>query len=144
MRRVEPFALWVGHVGDARDLKGLLAQEVAALVDLAANELPAHVTRELIYCRFPLVDGAGNAPGLLKVAVATLTGLIRERTPTLVYCSAGMSRTPAVVAVALAAATDGSPAHWLTHLAKFGAADVSPALWEDVCRAGGFGPDPTL
>jgi hypothetical protein len=134
MRQVQPYPLWLGHVGDVRDLSGMLAAGVSALVDLAVDEPPARVTRELIYCRFPLVDGTGNAPPLLRLAIDTTAGLIRAALPTLVICSSGLSRTLAVAAAGLAAATGRPAAECLTELARVRPGDVSPGLWQDVRR----------
>jgi len=88
--------LWLGNIADARDLKTVLAADISAIVDLALNELPANVTRELAYLRFPLVDGADNPPWLLQGAVQALAHLIRANVPTLVYCSTGHSRSVCV------------------------------------------------
>jgi hypothetical protein len=132
VRPIPGYPLWLGHVGDVRDLRAVLAAGIVAVVDLALNEPPAAVTRELVYCRFPLVDGAGNPPWLLRSAVETLAGLVRSGTPTLVFCGAGMSRTPAVAAAALSRACGVSPAEALVLIAQAGAADVSPGLWRDL------------
>src|SRR5262245_15566735 len=102
MRRVASYSLWLGNVGDTRDLRKILDAGIAALVDLALEEPPAKITRELVYCRFPLVDGGGNSPWLLRAAVETTAGFVRSRTPTLVYCGAGMSRSLIIAAAALA------------------------------------------
>jgi hypothetical protein len=133
MRTIAPHSLWLGHVGDARDLRGVLNAGIAALVDLALNEPPATVTRELVYCRFPLVDGSGNAPWLLRAAVETTAGLLHSETPTLVYCASGMSRSLVIAAAAIARLTNRSPDHCLAEIALTGPHDVSPALWQDVC-----------
>jgi hypothetical protein len=134
MRQLVPYSLWLGHVGDARNLRALLAAGIAAVVDLALNEPPAAITRELAYCRCPLVDGAGNAPWLLRLAVETTASLLRARTPTLVYCSGGMSRSPAIAAAALAVVTGRPLANCLAEVVAAGAHDVSPGLWRDVSR----------
>lgn len=71
MRRIESHSLWLGSVVDAWDLRQVLNAGVQAIVDLAANESPLQLTRDLIYCRFPLVDGVGNDPVLLRLAIDT-------------------------------------------------------------------------
>src|SRR5262245_25290362 len=135
MRQIPPYSLWLGHVGDARDLRGLLDAGIAALVDLALNEPPVAVTRELVYCRFPLVDGADNPVWLLRAAVETTAALLRANVPTLVFCSGGISRTPAVAACALAH-LKGLPAEeCLADLARDGKCDVSTTLWLDLVAA---------
>src|SRR5207244_524756 len=90
MRQLSGLPLWLGHVGDARDLRAVLSAGILAVVDLALNEPPVRITRELVYCRFPLLDGMGNPPWLVRAAVDTVARLLRAGTPTLVYCSGGM------------------------------------------------------
>jgi hypothetical protein len=135
MRRIEPYALWLGHVGDARDPRRVLDAGITALVDLALEELPAVKLREVVYCRFPLEDGTGNAPKLLRLAVQTVAGFLRAGTPTLVFCGAGLSRSPAIAAAALALYTGQSCGECLALLKQFGPGDVSPGLWQEVRQA---------
>ncbi|MBY0460374.1 MAG: hypothetical protein K2V38_23920, partial [Gemmataceae bacterium] len=85
MRRIPGYPLWVGSTAAARDLRAILAADIAAVVDLALSEPPPPLTRELVYCRFPLVDGAGNPPWLLRAAIETAARLVRAGVPTLVF-----------------------------------------------------------
>jgi protein-tyrosine phosphatase len=135
MRRVRDYSLWLGHVGDARDQGVLFAAGVEAVVDLALDEVPVPLARELVSCRFPLIDGVGNPRWLLRAAVETVAGLIRAGVPTLVYCGAGMSRTPAVAGAAIALVRGCPPAEGLALVLQSGAADVSPALWSEIRAA---------
>ena len=132
MRRIVEFSLWVGHVGDMRDLRAVLATGILAVVDLAMNEPPATVTRELAYCRFPLVDGTGNPPWLLQAAIDCVAGLLRSDTPTLVFCGAGMSRSPCIAAAAIARVRGCSAEEALSEVATSGSVDVAPGLWSEV------------
>jgi hypothetical protein len=132
MRQIPGYSLWVGHVGDICDLRSLLSAGILAVVDLALNEPPAVLTRELVYCRFPLVDGAGNSPWIVRAAVEAIAGLLRSRTPTLVYCGAGMSRSPTIAAAAVARVRGCSWSDALARVIQSGAADVSPGLLSDV------------
>ncbi|HUG90413.1 MAG TPA: dual specificity protein phosphatase family protein [Planctomycetaceae bacterium] len=132
MRRIGDSSLFIGHVGDLRDVRSLHAAGIAAVVDLAANEAPAALTRDLIYCRLPLVDGAGNPEWLLRAAVMLLATFVRDDVPCLVCCSAGMSRSPAVAAAALARARSMPAKEALEQVAAVGAIDVSPGLWQEV------------
>jgi protein-tyrosine phosphatase len=132
MRRVPDCSLWLGHAGDGRDLRAVHRAGLLALVDLAVNEPPVAVTRELAYCRFPLVDSPGNPPWLLRAAVETTAGLLRAEVPTLLFCANGMSRTPAVAAAAIALARGLAPEEALALVAKAGPHDVSPGLWQEV------------
>lgn len=132
MRRVAPYDLWIGHAGDARNLRAVLDAGIAALVDLAAAEPPISVTRDLVYCRFPLVDGPGNSSWLLRLAVDTTAALLRARTPTLVCCGAGMSRSPAIAAAAVAVVTGQPPEACLEELAAGGPCDVASGLWKSI------------
>jgi protein-tyrosine phosphatase len=132
MRRIEGHSLWLGHTGDARDSSAILAAGVLVLVDLALNESPPALPRELAYCRFPLLDGPGNPPWLLRTAIETVAGLVRCSTPALVYCSAGLSRSPCIAAGALSLAHGLSADEALVLVARSGPADVSPGLWSEV------------
>lgn len=132
MYRLAPYSLWLGNVGDIRDLRRVLAEGVRAVIDLAANEPPAFVTREIVYCRFPLLDGAGNPPWIVRAAVQMLVELLEAHVPTLVYCGAGMSRSPAIVAAALTRLNHRPLDDNLTDVLDAHAADVSSALWSEV------------
>jgi protein-tyrosine phosphatase len=132
MYQVEETSLWLGHVAEARNLRPVFDREVVAIVDLAAAELPLALPRDLAYFRFPLVDGAGNLPWLLRAAVNAVVGLIGSNTTTLVCCSAGMSRSRAVAAAAVARVRRCSLAVGLAAVAQRGPVDVSPGLWKDI------------
>ncbi len=132
MRLVPGFPLWIGHIGDVRDPRTLLSTGILAVIDLAVNEPPAVLPRELVYCRFPLIDGAGNPPWLLRAAVECVAGFLRSGTPTLVYCGAGMSRSPCIAAAAIACVRGCSADEALLSIAKTGAVDVMPGLWAEV------------
>ncbi|HEY8505971.1 MAG TPA: hypothetical protein VIL46_15405 [Gemmataceae bacterium] len=132
MRQLEPYPLWIGNSTEARDIRRILAAGIGAIIDLALSEPPIAVTREVVYCRFPLVDGVGNPPWLVRVAVETTASLIRAKVPTLSCCGAGMSRSPAVTAAALALAERRDPAECLELIAGLGGMDVSPGFWREV------------
>src|SRR5436189_138299 len=87
---------------------------------------PGDEPRELIYLRFPLLDGEDNEPALLIQAMQTVARLLQARIPTLVCCGGGLSRSPAIVAAALALAdTDGKELDaWLEKMAHLGPLDV--------------------
>ena len=106
MREIQSELLWTGNARDARDARGLIGGGIAAVIDLAYEELPAQLPRQLVYCRFPIVDGAGNDPSLLRLALLTTVELLRSGTPAIVACSAGMSRSPAIAICALAVHVD--------------------------------------
>jgi hypothetical protein len=135
MRRIDGFSLWIGSARDARDIKGVLDAEIEVIVDLAMMCEPVTPTRELVYLRFPLVDGSGNPPWLIRAAIQAVDGLIRDRVPTLVACDGGMSRSLAISAAALAKQVSGEmPDEMLRRVSGNGPADVHPVLWADVNR----------
>jgi protein-tyrosine phosphatase len=135
MRQVIPQILWIGNAREARDISSVLAQDIVAVIDLAIEEPPIVFPRDIVYCRFPLLDGAGNPPALIKAAVETATTLVRHSIPTLVTCGGGMSRSPAIVAGALARVKRADRRKMLEQVAASGPHDVSPAFWSDVTRA---------
>ncbi len=132
MRRIAGYSLWLGHLGDARQQERLHAAGILAVVDLALNESPVTLPRELTYCRFPLLDGPGNPPWLLRAAMETVARLVREDVPTLVCCGAGISRSPCVAGAAIALARHCLPAEGLALVLESGASDISPGLWSDI------------
>jgi hypothetical protein len=135
MREILPGRLWLGHAGDGRDVARLSEAGIAAVVNLAAEEASPALPRSIIYCRFPIVEGAQEVPGILDAATRTLVSLLQHRIPTLVYCSAGMSRSPALAAAAVSIAYGGTPEERLRQITSGQAHDVSPLLWEAVRQA---------
>lgn len=135
MRKVNGFSLWIGTARDARDIKRLLDAGIEAVVDLAMEELPVSPTRELVYLRFPLLDGEGNPRWMLRAAMNAVEELVRSGVPTLVACSGGVSRSPAVVAMVVARIKSGQPETVLGELQSAGPCDVSPGLWREMIAA---------
>ena len=87
------------------------------------------MTRDLVYLRYPIADSGGIHPGCYA-ATDAVAGLALSDS-TLIKCS-GMSRSPAIAAMALAWATGRPPEDCLAALATHGPIDVSPALWSDL------------
>lgn len=137
MRRIEPHQLWIGHAGDSSDVARLRATGIRAIVDLAANELPLtdRLSREMVYCRYPLSDGAKNDRWIVRCALRAIVEFLRAEEPTLVFCSAGMSRSPAMVAGAIAILTGKDAAECLQAVVADGPSDVSHAMWDAVVGA---------
>ena len=132
MREVIAKTLWVGTATDARDIAGVLGQQIVAVVDLAMEEPAIQFPRDIIYCRVPLVDGSGNRPQVVRVAVDLVASLIATRVPTLVACAAGMSRSPIIVAAALTK-VDGLSLEEALELVTAGVPhDVSTSLWAEI------------
>lgn len=132
MQQISQYPLWLGHAGDGRNVQQLFAAGIRARVELAGEEAPAPTPRDLIACRFPLVDGAGNDEQVLALALRTVAELMRREVPTLVCCGAGMSRSPAVAAGALTLAFGERPEVWLKRIADQRPTDIAPALWSAV------------
>ena len=130
--QISPYPLWVGHAGDGSNAKLLHDLGIEAVVQVAAEEPPIATPRGLLYHRFPLLDGSGNPPEFLRLAVGTVAALIRLRVPTLVCCGMGLSRSPAIAAAALAVALREPPDEVLRMLATCHPVDVSPGLWSEV------------
>jgi Dual specificity phosphatase, catalytic domain len=127
--------LFIGNAIDARDLSRLYENQIAAVVDLAADEPPAQLAREMIYFRIPIIDGGENPNEFLETAVRCVVLLLENNIRTLVACRAGMSRSPAIAAAAMAIVLKRSPDECLTAIATAGPHDVSPLLWSRVKTA---------
>jgi hypothetical protein len=134
MRQIEPHALWLGHAGDGRDPRAILDAGIQAVVQLAAEEPDLELPRDLIFCRFPLIDGPSNDLKLLDLATTTVANLLEKNVPLLVCCGGGMSRSPAIAAAALAMVYQEQPDDCLKQIAEHHPADVVPGLWFDVKR----------
>lgn len=141
MNQIEPYPIWIGHGGEAHDFSRLFDMGIEAVVELAVEEPSFPSARDMIACRFPLIDGVGNAPHVLSLAMGTVAALIAAKVPLLVSCGNGMSRAPAVVAAALAAVHHEPPEECLKRVTRHHPSDVSPGLWDDVCRAAPHGSD---
>jgi hypothetical protein len=137
MHRILELPLWFGNARDAADVRRVMDAGVEAVVQVAAEEPPLTLPRDLIYCRIPLLDGADNPPKLLELAIAVTAHLLQTRTPTLVCCSSGLSRSPALTAAALARCRpgEGDAEAWLAKIAAHHRLDVSPALWNELHRS---------
>ena len=133
MRAINPGLLWIGNALDAREVRAVLGLGVRAVIDLAANELPIQYPRDIAY-RFPLTDGLGNNEAMLRSAISVAAEFLQSRVPTLVACSAGMSRSPAIVAAAVARVEKAEPDDVLLRIASTGPHDVAPGLWSEIKR----------
>lgn len=132
MNCIIPNLLWTGNTAEARNPTLILDTGICAVVDLALEEPPPVLTRELIVCRFPIIDGGGNPLDTLRAAVTTTASLIGMQIPLLVACSGGMSRSPAVAAAALAVDRKERPDEVLANCFKGKPCDLSAALWLDL------------
>ena len=132
IREIHPDCLFVGNAMDCRDLGLLSDNRIAAVVDLAANEPPAQLARDMIYCRIPIVDGDANPNAIIETAVRCVVTLVNNNIRAMVACSAGMSRSPAIAAAAMAILTKIQPDECLRTITSDAPHDVSPLLWSHV------------
>ncbi|TWU38704.1 hypothetical protein Q31b_37820 [Novipirellula aureliae] len=124
--------LLISDAVSARDLKSIYDQDIAAVVDLAANEPPAVLGRDIIYCRFPLHDDESNTDEMLTAAIQCLRSLLQNNFRILVACSAGMSRSPTIAAAAISMMSGESLQDCLLSISSQVPHDVSPSLLESV------------
>jgi protein-tyrosine phosphatase len=137
MNQISHYRLWAGHAADGRDVQEIFARDIRAIVQLAIEELPLRLPHEISYLRIPLVDGDGNDPSLLRLAIGAVAALIEARIPTLVCCGGGMSRSPAIIAAAIARVENADLHDSLKAVTQSHPSDVSPALWDEVSRVAG-------
>ncbi len=132
MRTVTPDLVWIGNASEARDIRSVVNLGITAVVDLAYEESPIQFPRDIVYCRFPLVDGVGNKRALVCAAIETIAHFLVARIPTLVACGAGMSRSPAILAAAIVR-VEGIPlVEALQRVIAGRPHDVSSSLLEDI------------
>jgi protein-tyrosine phosphatase len=132
MRQILPYQLWLGNARDAHEFRAILDAGIMAVVQLAVEEPPVMLPREMLYCRFPIIDGTGSDPKTLDLAIITVANLLEKRVPTLVCCGAGMSRSPAIAAAALSLVYQEPADECLKKVAEHFPADVAPAFWNEV------------
>jgi protein-tyrosine phosphatase len=130
MNQILPYLLRVGHSGDGEDFKVLFDAGVRAVVQLAWEDAPILLPRDLILCRFPLIDGPGNRPEMLRLAIKTVHEMLQEQISVLVCCGSGVSRAPALAAAALARYSGKPLNECLQEVTRHRHADVHPALYE--------------
>ncbi len=134
MRDVFDQRLYIGDAISARDLTRIYDYEFAAVVDLAANEPPAVLGRDIIYCRFPLSDDDSNDDAIIAAAIQCVRELFERRFKVLVACSVGMSRSPVIAAAALSISKGEPFSDTLIRITSKIPHDVSPALVTSVQR----------
>jgi hypothetical protein len=132
MREAITNCLWLGNSAEARDITAVLGLGIVAIIDLAMEEPAIHFPRDILYCRIPLVDGSGNRPEIIRAAVDITASLIDSRVPTLVACGACTSRSPIIVAAALARVDGRSLEQALEDITAGVAHDISTSLWAEV------------
>ena len=132
MHEIQKDLLWTGNAGDLREPRPLFAAGIEAVIDLALEEQPARLPRLLVYCRFPIVDGGGNNPELLRLAVQTTVDLLASGIRTLVACSAGLSRSPTIATFALAAHFGLPPEDVLSRINETRSLELHGELWDAV------------
>lgn len=132
MNRIALHSLWIGHAADGRDSAGICEREIEAVVQLAVDEPIPTLPREIIVLRIPLIDGSGNPADNLELAISSLTLLLQSKRNTLVCCSAGASRSPAVAACAMSRFTGQSLHDCLTEIHQHHPTDVAPGFWNEL------------
>ncbi len=137
MHEVHSQLLWIGNAFDVREPRAIFDAGIAAVIDVAYEELPAQVPRQLTYCRFPLNDGGGNDPIVLFQTLLTATNFIDAEIRTLIACSAGLSRSPIVAAFAIAHHLNEAPDEAIARIADIKALELDRNLWADMLVAFG-------
>lgn len=132
IRKIQSKQLFIGDAITARDLKLVYDHGITAVLDLAVDERPAVLGRDIIYCRFPLSDDGSNDDAIISAAIMCLMSMVQRNFTTLVACSAGMSRSPLVVAAALSLLSNQTLAECLAQTIQDSPHDVSPTLYKSV------------
>lgn len=135
MHVVVPGLLWTGNAREARSPRDIADAGIQSVVDVAIEEEPAVLPRTIAYCRVPLHDGASNDDWALRLSLEIVASLISDEIPTLVACSAGVSRSPSIAIGALAISRQSDPDEELRRLAETRSLGISPALWLSVVEA---------
>lgn len=134
MRSVIPARLWIGNLRDLGSPRAILDAGIAAVVQLSVEETLPQLPRDLVFCHFPLVDGDGNDPAILRLCLHCVAELLTDGVPTLVCCGGGMSRSPTIASAAVSLLEYRPIDEAVRSITADGAIDISPAFWNDVVR----------
>lgn len=132
MYQIVPYSVWIGSDRDGRAFRELFDLGIRAVVQVAIEEPAILIPRELLYLRFPLIDGSGNDADWLRLALHSIKTLIQREIPTLVCCSAGMSRSPALVGAVLMSQRGMGFEESVRFVTQNGPADLSGAFLTDL------------
>lgn len=135
MHEVHFDLLWIGHMLDIRERESLFDIGVTNVIDVAYEEKPAQLPRQLVYCRFPLNDGAGNEPSVVLQALRTACDFLKFKSKTLIACSAGMSRSPTIAAFSLAHHLKVMPEEVIERIGDKKSLELNPDFWLEVKMA---------
>lgn len=120
---------FVGTVEDAGNGELLRAHDISAVVSLTYSEPEAGVPEAVAVERVPMMDGPRNDADAFNTAVSATLERLAANERVLVHCSAGASRSVAVVAAALAIRNSWTSERAFDLLAaRRGAADPHPSL----------------
>jgi predicted protein tyrosine phosphatase len=98
--------LFVGTSADAGDQSQLAEHDITTVVSLTHSEPDGGFPASLTVHRRPMMDGPQNDHETFTTAVRDVLSEREVDERVLVHCSAGASRSPAVVATALALSTE--------------------------------------
>ncbi len=101
MIEIVPSLIWLADGLEVRDLELISKMQIDAVVDLAYEETPISLGKSKLAIRVPLIDGEGNNQQHIRLAITYTAELIRSKTPFVIACSAGISRSPTILAAAL-------------------------------------------
>jgi protein-tyrosine phosphatase len=132
MHQISPHLLWLGSCGDLRVWRRLHDAGIHAVLQIAYEESLPEMPHDLIAFRVPLIDGAENDAAALRLAINTLTHLLEQKFATLVCCQAGLSRSPAIAAAALARLTGQTLSDSLALIKTHRPCTVHPGLLEQI------------
>jgi len=98
--------LFVGTAEDASDASTLRDHDIAVVVSLTHTGPPGDIPADVTLVNVPMMDGPQNSRTAFETAVGDVLSRLDAGEVTLVHCSAGASRSPAVAATALAIHTN--------------------------------------
>jgi protein-tyrosine phosphatase len=109
--------------------------EIGAVLNVAMD-LERHLDNRLEYAKVGLIDGPGNCPTTLMAAIFMLHQLLERHNRVVIHCHAGVSRSPLVVALYLAARSEKMTVEDALRLVKSkrNVTDPAPALIELACK----------
>lgn len=95
--------IYIGDKQDAKDSENLSENNIDTVISLIdENIVDRNHLNQRCYRSFPLLDDGANPQEQIDAAIYNVAGEIESDSNFLVHCAAGVSRSPVILAAALA------------------------------------------
>lgn len=103
--------IYLGDYNDAHAENEIEAKGIETIVNLSgatAEDIPREIVKNKNWYHIPIADGSGNKDSVLYTAIRVTKDALSMEEKVLVHCAMGASRSPAILAAAMALEKDTS------------------------------------